>query len=304
MTDGRKSLGLVELHAAVVLFALAGLFGKWLGTISPMMIVLGRTTFATLALLPVLFAHRTSVRPHLRPAAAGTVLSGLVLAFHWVSFFHAIQVSSVAVGLLTFSSFPLFVTLMEPIFFRERLRGVDLLTAAVVLIGLACIIPRWDPKDPVTLGAIWGTASGLSFAVLALLNRRLVARHPSTLVAAGQDGTAALALLACLPAYAHPVTPRDVLLMAILGVVCTALAHTLFIKSLAHVRAQLASVTAGLESLYGIVLAFLLQHERPAPRTLIGGALIVLAVTIGTLLRHSPKASSPNPGALPALPAE
>lgn len=296
MTDGRKSLGLIELHTAVVLFALAGLFGKWL-TISPMMIVLGRTSFATLALLPVLILHRAAIRPHLRAAAGGMALSGLVLAFHWVSFFHAIQISSVAVGLLTFSSFPLFVTLMEPAFFRERLRGVDLLTAAVVLVGLAYIIPRWDRKDPVTLGAIWGTASGFSFAVLALLNRRLVARHPSTLVAAGQDGVAALALLAFLPMYAQPITPHDVLLMAVLGVLCTALAHTLFIKSLAHVRAQLASVTTGLETLYGIALAFLLQHERPTPRTLIGGAMIVLAVTIGTLLRHNPHDVTPVPAA-------
>lgn len=292
MKDGRKSLGLIELHTAVVLFALAGLFGKWL-KISPMMIVLGRTAFATLALLPVLILHRAAIRPHLRAAAGGMILSGLVLAFHWVSFFHAIQVSSVAVGLLTFSSFPLFVTLMEPMFFRERLRGVDLATAAVVLIGLACIIPRWDPNDPVTLGAIWGTASGFSFAVLALLNRRLVARHPSTLVAAGQDGVAALALLAFLPICAQRVTPHDVLLMAVLGVLCTAVAHTLFIKSLAHVRAQLASVTTGLETLYGITLAFMLQHERPAPRTLIGGALIVLAVMIGTLLRHNHRDVTP-----------
>jgi drug/metabolite transporter (DMT)-like permease len=301
MTDTRKRLGLLELHAAVALFALASLFGKWL-TISPMMIVLGRTTFATLALLPVLFLHRAAIRPHVRPAAAGLLLSGLVLAFHWVSFFRAIQVSSVAVGLLTFSSFPLFVTLMEPLFFRERPRGIDLLTAAVVLAGLACIIPRWDPHDPVTLGAIWGTASGLSFAVLALLNRRLVARHPSTLVAAGQDGAAALVLLLLLPAYAQPITPHDVLLMAVLGVVCTALAHTLFIKSLAHVRAQLASVTAGLETLYGVTLAFLLQHERPAPRVLIGGGMIVLAVTLGTLFRHASPPITPAPEATSQTP--
>jgi hypothetical protein len=37
-------------------------------------------------------------------------LLGLILAVHWITFFHAIQVSSVAVGLLAFSTFPVFIT--------------------------------------------------------------------------------------------------------------------------------------------------------------------------------------------------
>jgi hypothetical protein len=33
------------------------------------------------------------------------VLLGGLLAFHWVSFFYSIQLATVAIGLLTFSSF-------------------------------------------------------------------------------------------------------------------------------------------------------------------------------------------------------
>ena len=61
---------------------------------------------------------------------------GALLSAHWMTFFKAIQVSTVAIGLLAFASFPVFVTLFEPIFFKERWRAVDMLTMAVVVPGL------------------------------------------------------------------------------------------------------------------------------------------------------------------------
>jgi drug/metabolite transporter (DMT)-like permease len=61
----------------------------------------------------------------------------------------------------------------------------------------------------------------------------------------------------------------------ILGVFCTALAHTLFIDALASVRSQLASVTAALEPVYGIILGLLVLGEYPTFRELLGGVFIV-----------------------------
>ena len=71
-----------------------------------------------------------------------------------------------------------------------------------------------------------------------------------------------------------------------LGLACTALAHTLFIGALAAVNAHTASVIAALEPVYGIVLALALLGEVPGPRTLAGGALIVAAAVIATRRSH------------------
>jgi len=77
-------------------------------------------------------------------------------------------------------------------------------------------------------------------------------------------------------------TARDVGLLLALGVLCTALSHTLFIASLRTVTAHTASVVAALEPVYGIALAFVLLGEVPSARTLVGGALIVGAAVIAT----------------------
>ena len=116
-----KHRGMLEIHIAVFLFGLAGLFGKWLA-LSPMLIVFGRTFFASLVLGAILFFSKKPFRTKSRQDLAVLVLLGVILAVHWITFFHSIQISNVAVGLLTFSTFPLFVTFIEPYFFKEKLQ--------------------------------------------------------------------------------------------------------------------------------------------------------------------------------------
>ncbi|MDJ0782821.1 MAG: DMT family transporter [Desulfosarcinaceae bacterium] len=271
---------LVAVHLAVVLFGLSGLFGKFL-SLTPLTIVFGRTAWASLALIALL-AVRGEIRlPH-RPDRALLVLSGAILVAHWYTFFASIQVSSVAVGLVTFSSFPLFVTLLEPLCFREPLRRRDLATALLVVLGLLLVVPSYSFANRITLGAFWGTCSGASFAILALMNRRF-RRHNATLpIAAAQNSVAAVLLLPVVWRGGLHLRGNDFISLMFLGIVCTALAHALFISGLARIRAQTASVLAGLEPVYGIAFAYLLLGERPSLRTLLGGGVILTAVILAS----------------------
>ncbi len=268
--------GLFLVHFAVFLFGLAGLFGKFLSC-SPVFIVLGRTGFGAAALWGYarwVSGDRLSgftVRAFLL-----FVLQGVLLAVHWVTFFLSIQISSVALGLVTFSSFPLFVTFMEPLFFKETLRKADIFTALAVFAGIVLVVPDLDFGNTVTLGAFFGLLSGFTFAVLALVNRKNAGFSNPVAVAFYQNLSAAICLLPlvwCLNLTRPGLS--DLPYLMVLGVFCTALAHTLFIHSLSFIRAQTASVIAGLEPVYGIILAFFLLHEVPSFRTLAGGAIII-----------------------------
>ncbi len=261
---------LVSLHAAVLLFGVAGLFGKWLA-LSPELIVLGRSAVASVALVALLRMLREPSGGFEWRLAAG----GAVLALHWIAFFRAVQMSSVAVGLLGFATFPLFVLIVEAMFLRRRLHLADWGTVALVTVGLLLLVPEFRIENRVVQGLCWGMLSGLMFALLTVGNRALVSRRSATGVALWQNACAAACLL---PGFAlDPVlpTPRDVALLIVLGVVCTALAHTLFIRSMRVLSAHTASVIAALEPVYGIALAFALLGEMPEGRTLIGAALIV-----------------------------
>ena len=222
------------------------------------------------------------------------MLQGILLALHWWSFFFSIQISSVAVGLVTFSTFPLFVTFLEPLCFRERLKPMDIFIAGSVFIGILLVIPEFDFSNNITRGGFYGIISGFTFAVLALVNRRNARISDSIAVAFYQNLFAALFLLVPVLLLKIPMPPlSDLPNLIFLGVVCTALAHTLFIQSLVFIRAQTASVIAGLEPVYGIVLAFFILDEIPGIRTLMGGMVIIgTTVFAGYLSRRENKRES------------
>lgn len=265
---------LVALHTAVLLFGFAGLFGKWLA-LPPVTIVLGRTLIASIALALLLRLSREQRNTPDGRFEWRLVAGGAVLAVHWISFFHAIQTASVAVGLLGFASFPLFVLLLEWGLRQRGFQSADALTAIVVTAGLLLVIPAFTFENRVVQGLSWGVLSGFTFALLAVGNRALAARHSAGSIALWQNAAAAVLSLPLAAAAWTTLDARDIGLLLVLGIACTALAHTLFIRSLRALSAHTASVVAALEPVYGIVFAFLLLGEIPSPRMLVGGALIL-----------------------------
>ena len=111
--------GLLRVHLAVLLFGLSGLFGKLLGHHS-LVIAWGRTVFSSLTLAGVLAAGGKGFRLEKRRDLLAFWGLGALLAFHWSSFYRAIQLSTVALGLISFSTFPIFITFLEPLFTGKK----------------------------------------------------------------------------------------------------------------------------------------------------------------------------------------
>lgn len=292
-----RSRSLLHIHAAVVLFGLAGLFGKWLGHISAIVIVFGRVVFASLALLGVSWLWPLPPGPRGVRGILPFLPLGLLLAVHWTTFYQSVQDATVAVALLTYSTFPVFVAFLEPLLFRERLHATDVILAGIALAGVAVLAPHFDPHDRTTQGVLWGIASGFTFALLSLLNRKYVRQYASVTIALYQDAFAALALLPAAVLAWPGFTARDVVLLVVLGVLCTALAHSLFIAGLGAVNARTASMIACLEPVYGILLAVLFLDEIPPPRTALGGLLVVGVAFYATVRAGTEAATAKGPPA-------
>lgn len=277
-----RSRSLAEIHLAVFLFGFPGLFGKWLA-LPPVVIVFGRVLFACAALAAVLALRRSSLR--IKPGRDLLLLAvcGLILAAHWTMFFKSVQVSSVAVALLAYSSFPVFTAFLEPLLMKERWEPESLLYALCCVLGLALIVPRFDVSDAVVRGVLWGLGAGLTFSVLSVLDRGLASRHPSSVVAFAQDLFAGLCLAPAALGAGLPRSGREWALLGILGIVCTAAAHTLFIDGIKGVGARTASILSSLEPVYGIGLALVFLNERPSPGTAAGGAIVLGAALAATV---------------------
>jgi drug/metabolite transporter (DMT)-like permease len=275
--SGESRRSLAAIHLAVILFGFPGLFSAWI-SLPPHAIVLGRVAFASLFLALVLALGRIPFRISPAKDLITLFLCGVILAVHWTAFFQSVRVSSVAVGLLAYSSFPVFTVFLEPLMSREEPDVTSVLMALVSFFGVFLIVPRFSLENAVFRGVLWGLFSGATFSVLTVLNRRLSSRQPSPKIAFYQDLFACLVLLPFFVGRGQALSGRSIVLLAVLGVFCTAGAHTLFIQGLKRVKAQTASIISSLEPVYGIVLAYFFLGQVPALRTVAGGSVILGAV--------------------------
>ncbi len=317
--------GPLSANIAVLFFGVAGVLGK-LSTLPSPLIVLGRVFFASPVLLALCLAQRLPLRP--RRTRDGFMLCGLgvLLAVHWTTFFQSIEVSNVAIGLLSFSSFPLFTAAFEPLLLHQYPSRIHIIASLLILPGIYLLVPSFTLQNQTTLGVLWGVLSGATFALLSVANRGLLLqypqtdrgketlnssplstiqqssvyqekpktasasasgeRYPSLVISLYQDGVATIILLPTL--FLVPIgslwEPRELFILLFLGVICTALAHTLFITSLRHMTAQAASLVASLEPVWGIVFGIVLLQEFPTVTTLVGGILIIGAVLLPAML--------------------
>lgn len=275
---------LLAIHLGALMFGLAGVFGK-LAESTPLMITLGRAGFAVLALLlAVQFLRSGGANPSGRQRA-GLLLGGLLLGGHWLTFFIAVKIAGVGIATLGFASFPAFTLLLEGLLFRERTRPVEYGMVALVCAGLLLVTPHFDLANESTRGLLYGIVSGLMFALLSLLNRAVTRGVDPVQAALWQNGIILLCLLPFTWSSLPAVPTMDWLWLALLGVFCTGLTHSLFVASLRVLKARTASVIFSLEPVYGIAFAWWLFNEQPTLRMLIGGALIILATVITSRLK-------------------
>ncbi|MEP7328580.1 MAG: DMT family transporter [Betaproteobacteria bacterium] len=273
-------ISLLSLHTAVALFGFAGLFGKWIAW-DPVAIVLGRTVVAAIVLGVWLQVRRTG-RLHPSP---GLALSGGILAVHWMAFFNAIAVANVTIALLGYASFPAFVLMLEHRRSGRVWSTIDLATAALVVAGLAMTVQDFNWGNTAAQGLAWGVVSGFTFAWLVVRTRGYTTGNEASSLAFWLNAFAALFILPIVLAQGGvtgTVDGRTLGMVIVLGVACTAIAHTLFIVGIAGTGSLTAAIVAALEPVYGIGLAWVLLGEVPTLRTALGASLLVTAAILAT----------------------
>ncbi|MBF6617866.1 DMT family transporter [Pollutimonas thiosulfatoxidans] len=273
-----RQRALFSIHIAAVLFGLTGIFGELIQA-DAIAITAGRACFAVVALYAVMRMMGSSPIQGITRRNIGVLaLAGAMLAIHWITFFIAVKISGVAIATLGFASFPAFITLCEWLVFKEKVSTHEWLILLLVSLGLVLVTPSFDFRDDATIGLAWAIASGLSFALFTLINRRAAARIPAQQVACWENAFVALLTLPfSLPAMAQ-LDALNWLWMAMLGVLCTALSHYLLVSSLMTLKARSAGIVIALEPVYAIFFAAVLFAQYPSLRALIGGALMVGAI--------------------------
>ena len=276
------STSLIILHIAVFLFGFSALFGKLILQ-DALVIVFGRTLIGAISLFSVLQYSKIKIFIKSKKDFYTLMIAGVLFAIHWFTFFKSIQLSTVAIGALTFSTYPVFVTFLEPYFFKQKLRLFDVVIAMITLFGVFLIVPKFDIADNFTWGVIYGLFAAISGAYLSILCKMCADKYSSALISFYQCAICSTVLLPFVIWLKPVVGVKDVFFIILLGTVFTALSGTLFIKSLKSITVQLASITSSLEPVYAIIFSVFLLNEIPSYRTILGGLVILGSVIMATL---------------------
>lgn len=274
LTQHKFNKNILFLHIAVMLFGLSGVVAQFV-EIPAVLVALGRVICSSLLLFIIAVVKRDNLTLNSKKDYMLIILTGIVMAIHWTTFFQSIQVSSVAIGTITFSTFPLFLTFLEPPIFHEKLKKQSIFTALILFAGVIITIPEFSIENNTTLGIIWGMLCSFTYAVMTLANRYFSSKYTGRIICMYEQGTAAIALLPALLIVKTCWRPQDIAGIAFVGFICTAFAYSLYVSAQKNVRAQTAGIISGMETVYGIFYAFIFLREIPHIRELVGGTVIL-----------------------------
>ncbi len=273
---------LISLHFTVILLGGTGLFSQ-LVPLGATDITLIRSVFACVALMAFLRLTGETLFLDRRRDYTIAIGLGVLMAMHWVTYFAAMQFSSVSVGMIAMFTFPVITVLIEPFFERITLVWQDLVSALIVVAGIALMVPEISLDNDVTLGVAVGVFSAFLYAIRNLTHRNHFSHYSGAKAMAWQTLIVSICVVPFGSVAVVQASPHTWALLVLLGTVFTALPHALIAACLRHLRAKTFSLIACMQPLYGVILAVLLLNETPNWQTLLGGLMITSASIYETL---------------------
>ena len=273
---------LLLLAIATLFISTSGTLGKFIDLPTPV-IIWCRSSIAALFLYLYCNYKKISISIKSKKDLPSILLGALLLGVHWVTYFHALKLSNVAIGMLAMFTFPVITALLEPFFIKSKLNPVHILLALMVLLGIYILAPNLNFESSYLKGIGFGVFSALSYALRNLILKRHVKNYDGTALMTQQAIIVSIILLPVMFKMNISNIPSQVPYLLILGIVTTALGHSLFIKSLKFFSVSTASIIGSVQPICGIIMAFLFLNETPTLKTFIGGTLILATVVIESI---------------------
>lgn len=281
------NVGLFALYGSIFLLALNGLFSKLIPLDATTMSQ-SRSVVACLVLVLILVLNKRGLRLASFKQVLGVYGLGVLLGLHWITYFHAMQISSVAIGMLSLFSYPVITVVLEPMFKKHWPHGWDLLAALVVFGGVVLMV--YDDLSSGNLhgtalqGALFGLLSALVFSIRNTSQKYLFSGVDSISLMAHQVCAVALMLIPFMDANAlFSMNAKSWLLLILLGCISTAMAHTLLSVALKNLTAKSVALISCLMPVFGSLLAWFVLGEVPQMMVFVGGAVILSVAFIETL---------------------
>lgn len=208
------------------------------------------------------------------------LISGVFMALHWVTYFYALKLSNVALGILSLYTFPVITALLEPLFLKTKFNPIYILLGVMVLAGLYILVPEFNLESSQVKGVLFGVFSALCYAIRILILKGQVGNYNGTMLMFYQTVIITILLLPTLFFMDVSGIETQYPYIILLALLTTAIGHSLMLHSLKFFSATTTTIISSMQPIFGIILAFIFLNEIPTINTFWGGSLIFLTVVI------------------------
>src|SRR2546422_4851552 len=233
-----------------------------------------------------------------------SAVTSILYAALLILFVLATKLTTAANAIFLQYTAPVYVLILEPLFYKEKFRLRDFATVAACVAGMSLFfVGKLRPED--VSGNLLALASGVCFALFFLLLRHSKAREVNRASSAIYGNL--IVVLICAPAFfttaRRGIGSEDLARMAYLGIVQIGFAYLLFTLAMARgVRSLDAGIIGYVEPVLNPVWVFLFIGERPSGWAIVGGAVIIASVIIH--MSMSAGEQGPKTGAAEVTPHE
>jgi drug/metabolite transporter (DMT)-like permease len=270
------------LNLSILAISTSGLLGRSIGLI-PVQAIFWRASLAALLFLLLLRWQKIKFWVKDKKDLGTFLLGGLLMGIHWVTYFQSLQLSSVAIGMLSLFTYPVITAFLEPILLKTRFQAAHLLLSLLTLLGLYMLLPDFDLGNQQVVAVGFGLLSATTYAFRNVLMKPMVTRYASSHIMTYQMLITSLLLFPYLLWQGFGSIETEWPSILFLALITTVVGHTLFLYSFRNFSVTTASIFSSLQPIYGIILAAIFLREYPDWNIYIGGGLILLAVVVENL---------------------
>ncbi len=278
-----------HLHFVVILLGFTAILGNLI-SLEAMHLVWYRMMFAFIGLWIFILIKR---KPYL--LKAGDIFKllgiGVIIAMHWILFFHAIKVSNVSVTLGVLASTTLFTSFMEPLFNRRRIFWLEVLIGIAVIGGLYII---FQFETHYYKGIFFALLAAVLSGFFIVINKKISLRYDPTVISfyemIGGFGiiTVFYMITGGFDVTFFKISTSDLIYILILSFLCTSYAFAAIVEIMKILSAFNVVLAINMEPVYGIIMALIIfgESEQMSPGFYIGAMIIIAAVFTYPVLKR------------------
>lgn len=257
----------LRLHFIIFLWGFTAIIGKLI-VLDSLSMVWHRTAMSVVILFIYGIYSKTLLKISVQ-TGINFLFFGSIIAIHWYFFFLSIKVSNVAIGLSTISTGPLFAAILEPIFFKRKIKWYEIHLSMVIAI---CMIILFNAEVRYFKGIIYGLIASILSSLFSVINGK-IANQSNSVTILSYELLGGFLILSFLILWNGSfmnlikISSFDFWYLIILSSLFTAYPMLESIRLMKVITPFTLTLTVNLEPIYGIIFAFFIfgESEQMSP---------------------------------------